>query len=199
MAAGDAVALTLKAVPLWNQLSLLEECRRYAQIALGHVQADDDVGARSRLYLLETLGKTLPMTVGGSSDLSSVWAEAHGIAQRLGDHEHQLQTLFGLWASQCYSGNYREALATAERFQHLAVAPSDHWVCDRMFGTVFYVLGDQQQAAVHIERMLAHYVVPSDKADIARYLLEQKMQAQSTLAGIQWLRGFADESWALAR
>ncbi|GAA0541108.1 putative ATPase/DNA-binding winged helix-turn-helix (wHTH) protein [Rhizomicrobium palustre] len=198
-AAELGVAMTLKVLALWHRLSLLEDCRRYVELALQRVPAGDARNARPRMILLQALGQTVPATLGVGREVESWWREAYGIAEQLGDRENQVRSLVGLWATQCYTANYQEALVTAERFRVQTGSDADECVADRMVGTVLHVLGDQTKALAHLERSLTYYDKPAVPGANVRFLLDQKLLSQGALASVQWLCGQADRSWELIR
>src|SRR6516165_7586611 len=136
-------------------------------------------------------------TTGRDCPTGTAWQTALGLAERLNDIDYQLRALWGLWASRYNNGEYREALAVAERFSALALNsadPADKHIGDRMMGVVLHFLGDQTGARKHIEHMLSRYVTPVHGSDIIRFQFEQRVTARITLARVLWLQGFADQA-----
>ena len=77
--------------------------------------------------------------------------------------EYQLRSLWGLWFFHADSGQYRLALALAQKFCTLAAKrpdPNDRLVGERMIGVSQHFLGDQAGARHHLERVLAEHVHP---------------------------------------
>src|SRR5262249_40956830 len=190
-------ALTLAAVPLWFQLSLINECRESVQRALAafhpHARHDD----HQKMALYAALGWSRMYTTGRERPTAAAWQTALELAERLDDVDYQLRALWGLWASRYNNGEYREALALAERFSALAVNstdPADPHIGDRLMGVVLHFLGDQTGARKYIERMLSRYVTPVHGSDIVRFQFEQRVTARITLARVLWLQGFADQA-----
>src|SRR5712672_414174 len=97
---GDAsigVALTIAAVPLWEQLSLLGECRERVERALASLGEPDGAGARPRMQLSAALGWSL-IYIKGPVETGAAWMTALEIAERLNDTDYQMRALYGLWA-----------------------------------------------------------------------------------------------------
>jgi predicted ATPase/DNA-binding winged helix-turn-helix (wHTH) protein len=194
---GDAnigVALTGAAVPLWFQLSLMSECCERVELALSAVSAGQD--PPGEMQLQAALAWSL-MQTRGSDPARPAWTVVLRLAESLGDCDYQLRSLWGLWSANLNSGRLRDALALAERFCALSGKssdPNDPFVGDRMVGYILHLLGEQSSARQRLERMLAHYVVPSTGPRIIRFIFEQRTTARSLLARVLWLQGFPDSA-----
>ncbi|HTT79512.1 MAG TPA: winged helix-turn-helix domain-containing protein, partial [Stellaceae bacterium] len=104
---GDAllgVALTAAAIPLWMQLSLLDECRNRVERALTAVDAGARRDARQEMKLWAALGGSLLFTSGAMRQIEPAWTRALAIAEGLDDREYQLRALWGLWVYRMHSG-----------------------------------------------------------------------------------------------
>jgi predicted ATPase/DNA-binding winged helix-turn-helix (wHTH) protein len=194
-------ALTIAALPLWFQLSLIDECRRDVERAL---QAADSAGPdalRRRMKLYAALGWSLMYTTVPDRETGAAWATALELAEGLGDTDYQLRALWGLWAGRMNNGEFRSALDLARKFYRVAEAQDsdDRLIGDRMTGASLHFLGDQSAARKHIERMLAEYVTPVHGADIVRFQFDQRVTASITLARVLWLQGFPDRAMALVK
>jgi predicted ATPase len=196
--AGDAaigVALTLAALPLWFQLSLLSETYERVQRARAATPADHDA-----MRLDAALAWSLMQIKGSVAETRAAWNRVFERAHALGDADYQLRALWGLWSGRLNSGNLKEALTLAQRFHDLAaqqVDRADFFVGDRMVGYTLHLLGDQAAARRYIERMLGGYVVPVTGAQIIRFVFDQRATSRCFLARIQWLQGFADQAMRL--
>jgi len=197
---GDAsigVALTAAAVPLWCQLSLLDECRRRVEQALCHIAPGSNRDMRCQMQLETALGLSLFHTKGPVRETGATWTRALAIADRLEDTEYQLRALWGLWSHRMSSGEYRGALAFAERFRGLTAKqpdPAARLIADRMIGSMRLYMGDQTNARRHIERMLSRYVDPLHRSHTIRFVWDQRVAGEIILALILWLQGFPDQA-----
>jgi predicted ATPase/DNA-binding winged helix-turn-helix (wHTH) protein len=190
------VALTIAAVPLWVQLSLVQECRARVERALASLVPEAGRSARQEMNLYAALGASLLFS-GPVPETETVWAKALEIAERLGDTEYQLRALYGLWACRLNCGKYRVALTLAQRFYSLAQDrgdPPDLPIGDRMIGVSLHYWGDQTNARHHIERMLSGYVAPVQWLPLIRFQFDQRVVARVALARILWLQGFPDQA-----
>jgi predicted ATPase/DNA-binding SARP family transcriptional activator len=183
--AGDTaigVALTVAAVPLWFQLSLLAECRQRAEQAQASLGPGRD--ARREMQLCAALGVSLMQTKGPAPDTIAAWTTALEIADRLGDVDYQLRSIWGLWHFRVSRGECRAALELAEAFRvRVAHAdPADRPVGDRMLGASLHYLGEQMRARRHLEAMLEHYVAAARQAHTIRFQYDQPLLARMILA-----------------
>jgi hypothetical protein len=88
------------------------------------------------------------------------------------------------------SGEYRAALAFAERFRDLTAKqpdPAARLIADRMVGSMRLYMGDQTDARRHIERMLSHYVDPLHRSHMIHFVWDQRVAGEIILAVILWL------------
>jgi len=202
---GDAsigVALTAAAVPLWGQLSLLDECRGRVEQALSHVARGSNRDTQYQMQLEAALGLSLFHTKGPVRETGAAWTRALLIADRLEETEYQLRALWGLWSYRMSSGEYRAALGFAERFRGLTAKrpdPAARLIADRMIGSMRLYMGDQTNARRHIERMLSRYVDPLHRSDTIRFVWDQRVVGEIILALILWLQGFPDQAMGIVQ
>jgi predicted ATPase len=196
------VALTVASVPLWLQLSLMEECRGYVERALASIRPGPNRDATRELQLYSALGGSLMYTKGPVPETAAAWTTALEIAQTLDDTEYQLRALWGLFAYRIGSGEYLPALALAQNFFGLASNsrdPADRLIGDGMIGIVLHHLGDQTSARRHIERQVSRYVAPDRRSSTVRFLLDQRVTGRVFLARILWLQGFPDQAMRISQ
>jgi predicted ATPase/DNA-binding winged helix-turn-helix (wHTH) protein len=197
---GDAsigVALTVAAVPLWFEMSLMEECRTRAERALATLEEGATRDERLRMQLYAAVAWSQMYTTASARDTGIAWTTASEIAQALDDTDYQLRTLWGIWATRVNRGEFREALALARRFSSLAekkADANDRLLGDRLTGVALHFLGDQSGARRHIERMLASYTPPVSRSHAVRFQFDQRVTARITLARVLWLQGFPDQA-----
>ena len=200
-ASGDAttgVALTIAAIPLWFQLSLISECAERIDRALAAPATSRDNDRNMLLHAAR--GWVLMQTKGLVSETEEAWMLVLELSEQQGDVDHQLRALWGLWACLLNRCELRPALTMAHKFSALAerhAEAQDRLVGDRMIGFLLHLMGDQQEARRYIERMLSEYQPPVVGAEIIRYVFDQRATAQCFQARILWLQGFADQAMRL--
>ena len=198
--AGDAaigVALTVAAVPLWFQLSLVDECLGRVQTALAIIDAAPNGDDRQKMRLHAALGWPRMRAISGLPSGVAAWKTALEIAEKLGDRDYQIRALWALWVDRSNSGEPREALALAERFCALATSTGDHAdICigDRMRARSLHLLGEPAEAHRFITQMLDRYAPPPNKSHSVRFQYDQRITARITLARVLWVQGLPDQA-----
>jgi predicted ATPase/DNA-binding winged helix-turn-helix (wHTH) protein len=202
---GDAttgVALTLAVVPLWVELSLMAECRNWADRALASLGSDASAAAlRARMQLTAALGWSRMFGAGPGRETGAAWSQTLALAEQLGDSDYESRALWGLWLDCLNNGAMPQALALARRFESTVAGSSDaidRLMAERMLATSLHYLGDQSMARAHIERMLRRYAPPSRRSQIVRFQLDQRVAARYFQARIVWLQGCSDAALRIA-
>jgi predicted ATPase/DNA-binding winged helix-turn-helix (wHTH) protein len=196
------VALTVASVPLWRQLSLMEECRRHVERALSTLESGSNCDASHELQLYSALGASLMYAKGPVPETAAAWTRSLEIAQTLDDTEYQLRALWGLFPFRIRSGEHRAALALAQRFCGLAATsadPADRLIGDGMTGIALHHLGDQTGARRHIERQVSRYMAPDRRSHAVRFLFDQRVTGRVFLARILWIQGSPDQAMRISR
>jgi predicted ATPase/DNA-binding winged helix-turn-helix (wHTH) protein len=196
--AAIAMALTIAAVPLWFQLSLMEECRGRVEQALEIAGSQIDRRPDRDMKLFAALGTAMLYTMGPGPKMKAAWTHVLQIAEGLEDNDYALRALWGLWAACITAGDPRSALELAQRFRALAsnaTDPFDILIGERMLGVSLHFQGDQANARRHIEEMLSRYVAPVHASDVMiRFQFDQRIAARSYHARILWLQGLPDQA-----
>jgi predicted ATPase/DNA-binding winged helix-turn-helix (wHTH) protein len=196
---GDAdigITLTIAAVPLWLQLSLMQECRRHVERAIAASETVATRDARRDMELFAALGAVLVYTNMGPAS-GAAWRKTLELAGQLDDVDYKLRALWGLWIDSLNNGRFQEAVALGQQFYDAAAAsvhPNDPLLGHRMIGTALHFIGNQPDARRHIERMLGAYVMPVPASDVVRYQADRRLTARSFQARCLWLLGFPDQA-----
>jgi predicted ATPase len=196
------VALTAAVVPLWMELSLLQECCNRVERALSTLEAAASRDPRWEMKLNVALAASLLYIRGVMPELGAIWTRALEIAEALGEREYQLRALRGLHTF--YNGrHFPSSLDIAKKFCLVAEQQShqnDRLVGDGMVGLSQHYLGDQTSARTHIERMLANFFAPHDGSHYyaIRFRFDQQ-SARLVLSRILWLQGFPDQAMQTAK
>jgi predicted ATPase/DNA-binding winged helix-turn-helix (wHTH) protein len=195
------VELTVASIPLWFQLSLMEECRSRVERALSHKDRSSR-DSRRDMKLYAALGSSLVYTKGPVPENAAAWTAVLEIAERLEDSEYQMRALWGLWAYHLIGAEFRTALDMAERFSDIAEAradPASLLIGDRITGYALHFLGDLTRARSHIERMLSRSYVPAHRSQAIYFLIDPRATGQAHLARILWLQGFPEQAMETSR
>jgi predicted ATPase len=103
------LALTAISVPLWFQLSLIDECRRRVEQALSRPKSGPSSDTRREMQLYAALGASLLYTKGPVRETGAAWTHALAIADRLEDTEYRLRLLRNSSRARCVPGSARSA------------------------------------------------------------------------------------------
>jgi len=145
--------------------------------------------ALRELKLYTALASSLVYTGGSAEEVEAAWMKTLHLAEELGEVDHQLRALWGLWMVQD-----REALARARQFAELAQTPQDRLMGARMLGVSHHFLGDQSRARDLFEYVIADDVPLDPPWRLGRYLIDNRPFAQAFLARVLWLQGFPDRA-----
>ena len=195
--AGIGIALTVAAVPLWFEMSFMEECRARAERALTTLEENATKDDRRRMHLYAAVAWSQMYTAGSGRDTGAAWRTTAEIAKTLDDTDYRLRSLWGIWATHLNRGEFGAALKLAMQFSDFAKGradENDRLIGDRLTGVALHFLGDQPGARLHIERMLASYVAPAQRSHAARFQFHQRVSARMTLARVLWLQGLPDQA-----
>src|SRR5258708_5173434 len=196
---GDAaigVALTIAAVPLWLNMSLMDECCRRVKSALENCGAGANQDAHHRMQLFTALGVAL-YSIGPGPEAKAAWSEVLEIAESLDDTDHLLRALWGLWVVCVTGGKHPPGLSLARRFTRIATRAADSvalLVGERLIGTSLHFLGEHANGKRHIERMLDDSLASNSRTHIIRFQFDQSVSANAYLARILWLQGYPDQA-----
>jgi hypothetical protein len=131
------VALAVAAVPLWFQLSLVDECLGWVERALAALDMAPGPDERRRMQLYAALGWLQMYATARLESSTAAWRTALRLAEELGDTDYQLRALWALWADRTNHAEFREALTLASQFRSLSAHAgnvADQLVGDRMTG-----------------------------------------------------------------
>jgi predicted ATPase len=188
--------LAATAVPLWMELSLIDEGLRRTEKAVAALEAHSAKTKRHSMVLYAALARLQLYSVASFEACGEAWAKALRIAEELGDTGYRLHILWGAYAGFMAGGQFREAFKTASNFRNAASARgcAEELIGHRMMGNAMSRLGDQVTARWHTERMLRGYEAPAEKSHSVMFGGKQRSLARATLARILWLQGYPDQA-----
>ena len=205
-AQGDAllgVRLTAASAPFWFNLCLLNEYRERIALALKVLPDIEPPQPALELQLNTALGDTLVYTRGSSSEATTAFASALGLAERLDHFVYRKRALWGLWVDRIMAADYQPALALAERFRTVADSgPMAGLVADRMMALAHHLCGNLTVARHYAEQALKWPVgpdVPDPAVQFIRGTVDHRVAAHAVLAHILWLQGFPDHALQASR
>ena len=207
-APGDAllgVRLTAVSAPFWFSLCLLDEYRERIALALRVLAETTPAQPELELQLNTALGDTLMHTKGSSTEATTAFVSALGLAERLDIFLYRKRALWGLWTGRIMAADYLPALELAERFRTVAESgPTVGVVADRMMALAQHLCGNLAVARHYAENALkwpdGPDVPASDPAvQFIRGTVDHRVAAHAVLAHILWMQGFPDQALQASR
>jgi predicted ATPase/DNA-binding winged helix-turn-helix (wHTH) protein len=187
-------ALVAAAAPLFLEMSLLTECRRWSATALARYPAIKD-DPRCEMELQAALGLSLIHTEGNSATAHATLTRALDLAEALGDLRPQLRLIGSLHMLHARIGDFRASIQMAERALGVASAmgdPSRMAVAEWMLGMSHHLAGDQTRALIHCQGALLRPATSATR--VVRLGVDQRITALGTLCRAQWLCGYVDDA-----
>jgi predicted ATPase/DNA-binding winged helix-turn-helix (wHTH) protein len=194
------IELAIWAAPLFIGSSLLEECRRWCEVALTALD-DSGRGTRHEMVLQEALALSSTFTRGHNAQVRASIERGLALAEEFQDRPRQLRLLAGLNLHLMRVGDSPGALTVAEQGRAIAQAanlPAGLVWADWMLGMAHHLLGDQAAAQLHCERGMAREV-ELGTASINFLGYGQRVGTHVGFARALWLRGFSDRACRMVR
>ena len=192
------VELATWAAPLFVGLSLLDECRNWCEQALA-VLDDAGRGTGREMILQEALALSSMFTKGNSDEVRTAIDRGLALAETFEDRDHQLQLLAGLNIFLTRIGDFRGALAVAERGSAVTRAAKNAAglvMTDWMLGVSHHLVGNQAAAQRHCEGGMAN---AGGQLNANFFGYDHRIRALVALARALWLRGFSEQALRTAQ
>jgi tetratricopeptide (TPR) repeat protein len=194
------VALAAASAPLFLEMSLLTECHRWTERAVAALD-DGNRGTRREMDLHAALGLSLMFTRGNSEQVGNSLLRGLELAERLGDLHSQLRLLERLHLFHLRIGNFREALAFAQRGEGVATEIGDPVLLGQIqvaLGISHHLEGNSLAALGYLESALAQLPL-SPQINSLHLGFDYRNRARITLARVLWIRGCPDQAVTFAR
>jgi predicted ATPase/DNA-binding winged helix-turn-helix (wHTH) protein len=193
-------ALVAASAPLFLQLSLLSECRRWTERALALIESASR-GSRREMELQTSLGLSSMFTTGNREEVRSALTRGLELAESLHEPYHQLRLLGGLNIFLTRIGDFRGALKVAQQSEIVAKAlavPAAAALADCMLGVAHHLIGNQASARAHCETAVVR-TIASHRINMIQFGCDHRIRALVALARTLWLQGYPDQAVKVAR
>jgi len=194
------VALAAASAPLFLEMSLLTECHRWTERAVAMLD-DTNRGTRREMDLQAALGLSLMFTRGNSEQVGNSLLRGLELAEQSGDLHSQLRLLERLHLFHVRIGNFREALAAAQRGEGVATRIGDPVLLAQIqvaLGISHHLEGNSRSALGYLESALAQLPL-SPQINSLHLGFDYRNRARITLARVLWIRGCPDQAVKFAR
>jgi predicted ATPase len=193
--------LTVAFSPIWQNLSLMGECRDRVERMLATQPPDADLGQAGEWRMWIAYAHSLAMTLGPIERTRAVVKKAIDAAAGVDDAELQAGLLYAQWSVEFMSSDHGAALASAQRLAEVTPRGGDAMKLagDRVLGTSLLYAGKLADAQDSLQRVVDLYVTPSDGHNPLLFVYDQRVLARARLARVLSLRGYLDRAYEEAR
>jgi predicted ATPase len=204
---GSDIALGLDlasaATPVFLQLSLLREHRKYLELALAHISSSTDpksitdMALRTEMELRIAVAWAVYYTDGPDPAIDDHVLKARSIARKIDDKIQELRILWMLYGIAGNAGNYRQELSYAREFDTVADAlayPMPKLRSHRFIGRGLGDLGQYRLAQEHIDLALRPSRDAVAQSTPNAYEIDNWVASHAIRARILWLRGYPDDA-----
>ena len=195
-----ATRLAAAATQLFLELSLLIECRLWAERAIARL-GDQHQNSRRELAISTSLCLALMHSEGSSDMVRQAFSRALDVAATQGDVACELRLLSGLFMYYGWNTDINAALDIASRSKEVALKTKDHddmAVAESMLGAAHHMAGNHLVASKHFESGLIH-AASGPRLRAGQHLLHHRNLSLVGLARSLLYRGLLDRSLEYAR
>ncbi|WP_027579110.1 winged helix-turn-helix domain-containing protein [Bradyrhizobium sp. Ai1a-2] len=194
------VRLTVAAIPLWSEVSLIAEAQERVELALRMAETipcDDLLKAKlacSRAWSLFYARKLL-------NENEDAWLAAIAFAERAGNLDYRLRSLVGLSFYLLQIGQTARAIKCLEevgelsRRHHWSAAPEG----DRALAWARAQTGELRESRQVLDRLAATYSRPHGRARVAGLEVYRYIATRCYLPFVAWMNGHVDYAAAAAQ
>ncbi|RFD31198.1 transcriptional regulator [Pseudomonas sp. GL93] len=198
-----AIRLTVSAMPLWQELSLLREHGGYVDQALALIDQVTAPCTQLTLQLQLALGSLSYHAMGAAPRTIAAFEGAARLAETRQDRAGQLRAVSGLMAVNLCAGRYGQAQELSLQFDRLDphTEPLLDLSAQRLRALGQHYTGNQALARHHAEQVLQRM---AQSGHVNRFALgvgvqyDQGVASLTVLARILWLQGFPERAWRTA-
>jgi predicted ATPase/DNA-binding winged helix-turn-helix (wHTH) protein len=193
--AGLGVRLAAAAAPVFVALSLLTECHRWSERAIGALD-DATRGGLEEMQLQSALGMALMFTHGQGDAALVALNRGLALAEAQGDVLNQVRLLGPLHVFHMRCGDFKAALRYAERSHAVAGTIDNRAVAASarcLLGNALYIVGDLARARLELEQALLHPAEFQGTSTI--YVgLNHHILGRLALARTLWFQGHPEQA-----
>jgi predicted ATPase/DNA-binding winged helix-turn-helix (wHTH) protein len=189
------VDLAAACIPLFLELSLLNECHQWSEKALALLD-DTTRGSRREMVLQEARATSAIWDRGSGDEVRTAIARGLEIARERADSADILRLLLATHLCLIRIGDFRASRAIAEELAMLAPSHShESYVANWMQGSSEHFSGDQRAARRHLEAGFLR----AGTRNAELFGIDYRVRALVTYARVLWLDGSPERAAETAR
>ena len=201
---GDAeigARLTAGFAPIWQNMSLVGECRARIERMLAVLPPDTNLSPAGEWRMWTAYSHSLAMTLAPIERSRAAVKRAMDLTAGDEDTDLQADLLHVQWSVEYTSGHHGAALVAARKLSAVTSRGSDamRLAGDRILGASLLMAGQLADAQDCLQRVVDFYVAPSAGHQSTLFRRDPQVLARVRLARVLSLRGEVDRAYAEAR
>lgn len=191
------IALAVRAVELFVDLSMISECRRWSETALDAL-TDDERGGIEELALQAALSHALMFSRGNTDHVQTALMKGLTIARSISDRSAEFRLLSRMHMFERRRGELDQLLPIANRALQISVELKDpiaEAASHVLLGVSHHLLGDQGQARFHLEHPVHH---EPDVRQVTPNHFAFHRNPKIAIARALWIQGSPDSALEIA-
>lgn len=194
--------LSAAAIPLWDELSSVAECRQRVRTALDAAKLTAHPDLEVRMKLATAHARSLTFAERLDPEAEGACRESVRLAELKGDTDYQLRAVWGLAVLQSFAGRHRDVLASLDRFDAISERAKDSAAASS--GARFRIMtqfyrGDIVGAHASLKRLARQHDSLAERTRISRFQVDPYVVIRVSLAFVGWVRGDTLEAVKAAR
>ncbi|WP_144138284.1 winged helix-turn-helix domain-containing protein [Paraburkholderia sp. BCC1884] len=186
------VKLTTAAIPLWDELSQVEEARARVDYALAALQEMDGYASVLKMKLATAHAWSMTHSQHLVPGTETAWLDCVQFASEAQSTEYQLRGLWGFAVYLMYTGRHHRAIAQLEQFQTIAARQTEESATpdgERLLANGEIYVGRLDTAVRRLEALAARYDRFEQRSRLSRFQVERYVAIRGTLSLAFWLTG----------
>jgi len=184
--------LSAAAIPLWDELSSVAECRQRVRTALDIAKRTAHPDLELQMKLATAYARSLSFTARLEPEAEAACRESVRLAELKGDTDYQLRAVWGLAVLQSFAGRHRDVLASLDRFDAISERAKDRSAAAS--GARFRIMtqfyrGDIVGAHDALMRLARQHDRLAQRTRISRFQVDPYVVIRVSLAFVGWVRG----------
>lgn len=184
--------LSAAAIPLWDELSSVAECRQRARTALDAAKLTAHPDLELQMKLATAYARSLTFAERLEPEAEAACLESVRLAELKGDADYQLRAVWGLAVLQSFAGRHRDVLTSLDRFDAISKRAKDSAAASS--GARFRIMtqfyrGDIIGAHDALKRLAKQHDSLAQHSRLSRFQVDPYVVVRVSLAYVGWVRG----------
>jgi predicted ATPase/DNA-binding winged helix-turn-helix (wHTH) protein len=184
--------LSVAAIPLWDELSSVAECRQRVRTALDVAKRIAHPDLQLQMKLATAYARSLSFTEQLEPEAEAACLESVRLAELIGDADYRLRSVWGLAVLQSFAGRHRDVLASLDRFDAISAQTNDASAASA--GARFRIMtrfyrGDITGAHDDLKQLATRHDTLAQRSRISRFQVDPYVVVRVSLAFVGWVCG----------